>query len=123
MVRLKYDFRQQVPETLDIYLYSDVEPAYTDWWTGERQDEGSTEAFRRQLDDHPDAKRINLYVNSYGGDVKEGYGICGRYRGIHRVDHLHGGRRGRDVQKQRDDYPQHGHGRVWKCERAAKSRR
>lgn len=75
MVRLKYDFRQQAPETLDIYLYSDVEPAYTDWWTGERQDEGSTEAFRRQLDEHPDAKRINLYVNSYGGDVKEGYGI------------------------------------------------
>lgn len=75
MVRLKYAFRQSMPEALDIYLYSDVAPAGVDWWTGEVHEEGSTDYFRKQLDEHPDVKTINLYVNSYGGDVKEGYGI------------------------------------------------
>lgn len=74
-IRLRYEFRQAADGVLDIYLYSDVEPAYTDWWTGERCDEGSAEHFRELLEENRSAARINLYVNSNGGDVKEGYGI------------------------------------------------
>lgn len=74
-IRLRYEFRQAADGVLDIYLYSDVEPAYTDWWTGERCDEGSAEHFRELLEKNRSAARINLYVNSNGGDVKEGYGI------------------------------------------------
>ena len=74
-IRLRYDFRQQADDTLDIYLYSDIRPAYTDLFTGERHDEGSAEGFRAQLDAHPGVRKIRLYINSYGGDVKEGYGI------------------------------------------------
>lgn len=74
-IRLRYEFRQAADGVLDIYLYSDVEPAYTDLWTGERCDEGSAEHFRELLEENRSAVRINLYVNSNGGDVKEGYGI------------------------------------------------
>lgn len=74
-IRLRYEFRQAADGVLDIYLYSDVEPAYTDLWTGERCDEGSAEHFRELLEENRSAARINLYVNSNGGDVKEGYGI------------------------------------------------
>ena len=73
-MRLRYEFKQAA-DALNIYLYSDVEPAYTDWWTGETHDEGSADHFRAQLDAYPNASRINLFVNSNGGDVKEGYGI------------------------------------------------
>ena len=74
-VRLRYDFKQSVDDTLDIYLYSDIVPPWEDMWTGERHDEGSADRFRRMLDGYPSARRIRLYVNSDGGDVKEGYGI------------------------------------------------
>ncbi len=73
-LRLRYEFKQAA-DALNIYLYSDVEPAWTDWWTGENHDEGSAEHFRELLDGYANTARINLYVNSNGGDVKEGYGI------------------------------------------------
>lgn len=91
-MRLRYEFKQAADGVLNIYLYSDVEPAYTDWWTGERFDEGSAEHFRELLDGHPDAKRINLYVNSNGGDVKEGYGIYAQLKRhpAHKVAYVDG---------------------------------
>lgn len=73
-LRLRYEFKQAA-DALNIYLYSDVEPAWTDWLTGENHDEGSAEHFRELLDGYSNTTRINLYVNSNGGDVKEGYGI------------------------------------------------
>ena len=75
-IRLRYEFRQAADGVLDIYLYSDVAPADVSWLTGERiNDEGSAEHFRELLEENRSAVRINLYVNSNGGDVKEGYGI------------------------------------------------
>jgi ATP-dependent Clp protease protease subunit len=75
---LKFDFRQQTdkPDTLDLYIYSEVVPDGWDWWTGEKvESETSADYFRKKLNEYKDIKYINLYINSCGGSVREGYGI------------------------------------------------
>lgn len=61
---------------LELYIYGDVEGRTFDWdnWryvTGEN----SAQHFREELAKYPDAKRIDIYINSYGGDVFEGTSI------------------------------------------------
>lgn len=64
------------PNTLEIYIYGDVEPDDYDWWTGEEiESKTSADYFRDKLNDYPDVQFINLYINSYGGDVFEGTAI------------------------------------------------
>ena len=73
-----WDIRQSVerPEELDIYIYGDVESDYYDWWTGNKvTSETSANFFRQKLLEFPNASKINLYVNSYGGSVYEGNAI------------------------------------------------
>lgn len=75
---IKFDFKQQLekPETLELYIYSEVAPDSYDWWNGETiESETSANFFRDKLAEYPDVSTINLYVNSFGGSVKEGYGI------------------------------------------------
>lgn len=64
------------PDTLEMYIYESIKPDSYDWWSGEKiVSETSAQKFREELSKYPDAKYINLYVNSYGGDVKEAMGI------------------------------------------------
>lgn len=75
---LKFDFKQQAnsPDTLELYIYSDVVPDGYDWWTGQKiESETSADFFRQKLDEYRNVKYINLYINSSGGSVREGYGI------------------------------------------------
>ena len=75
---IKFDFKQQLdkPDTLELYIYSQVMPDSYNWWTGETEEsETSAEYFRKKLAEYKDVKYINLYINSEGGYVKEGYGI------------------------------------------------
>lgn len=75
---LKWDFRQKqdAPEVLELYLYSEVAPDCYDWWAGQTiESETSQNYFRDKLAEYPNAKKINLYINSCGGSVPEGYGI------------------------------------------------
>lgn len=75
---LKFDFKQQLEQTdtLDLYIYSDVAPDGYDYWNGETiESETSANYFRDKLAEYQDVSKINLYVNSFGGSVKEGYGI------------------------------------------------
>ncbi len=75
---LKVDFKQQLenPETLELYIYSDVAPDGYDWWSGQEiKSETSQNYFRDKLNEYKDVKNILLYINSAGGSVKEGYGI------------------------------------------------
>ncbi len=47
-----------------------------DWWTGQKiESETSADFFRQKLNEYKDVKYINLYINSCGGSVREGYGI------------------------------------------------
>lgn len=62
--------------SLDLYIYDDVEGDSVNWWTDEViESETSATYIKTQLESAKDAKQINVYINSYGGSVKEGLGI------------------------------------------------
>lgn len=63
-------------DTLDLYIYGDVEGDGYDFWTGEViRSETSANTFREELNKYPNVRQINLYINSYGGSVFEGTAI------------------------------------------------
>ena len=72
-----WELRQATqPDVLDMYIYGYVEGDGYDWWNDEVIDsETSANHFKIELAKYPDAKFINLYVNSNGGDVMEAMGI------------------------------------------------
>jgi ATP-dependent protease ClpP protease subunit len=64
------------PNTLDMYIYGNVEGGYYDWWEGEYvESETSANYFREELNKYQDVNQINIYINSYGGSVFEGTAI------------------------------------------------
>ncbi|MGH4125103.1 MAG: head maturation protease, ClpP-related [Clostridium sp.] len=69
---------KQIAETnsLDLYIYDDVEGDKVNFWTDEvTESETSAKYMQAQLEGAKDVKNINLYINSYGGSVKEGLAI------------------------------------------------
>lgn len=73
-----WELRQSatLPDTLELYIYSNVEGDSYDWWRDEEiKSETSARHFREQLGAHPDAKEIAVYINSLGGSVMEGVAI------------------------------------------------
>lgn len=74
----KFHFEQSLDASdhLKLYIYSEVAPDGRDWWTGKvTKSETSADFFREELAKYPNVKHIDLYINSAGGSVKEGYGI------------------------------------------------
>ncbi len=62
--------------TIDLYIYGDVESDSYDWWTDEViRSETSANFFREELSKYPNVSQINIYINSYGGSVFEGTAI------------------------------------------------
>lgn len=62
--------------SLDIYLYDNIEDDKRDWWTGEIIESlTSSKYIQKVLEENKAAKNINVYINSNGGSVKEGLGI------------------------------------------------
>lgn len=76
--KMKYRFNQLANTNKhQLYIYDDV-TAYGDFnWSTWEYDESETSAnyFRDQLNNIKDTDEIELYVNSYGGSVKEGVAI------------------------------------------------
>lgn len=63
-------------EALNIYLYDEIEGNSTDFWTGELVESNtSANTIAKMIDEAGDVAEINVFINSYGGDVKEGLGI------------------------------------------------
>lgn len=76
MRKQMWEIRQTTENTLDLYLYGDVEGDGRDWWTDEIiESETSANHFREELEKYPNVVQINLYINSYGGSVFEGTAI------------------------------------------------
>ncbi len=77
MNKPRIEFKQLAPDSpLDLYIYEQVMPNGYDWRSGaEIISETSADYFRDKLAEYPTAKQINLYINSPGGSVMEGYGI------------------------------------------------
>lgn len=67
-----YNFRDEGndSETVDIYVYSAVDRSWND-----EDDSVSASDFQRELAKYPQAKQINVYINSIGGSVMEGTAI------------------------------------------------
>lgn len=72
-----YLIKQSVnPNTLDLYIYDYVEGDSYDWWTDEKiESQTSANYIQKQLEEAKDTTQINIYINSYGGEVKEGLAI------------------------------------------------
>jgi len=67
---------KQEAGVLDIYLYDDIAADGQDWWTGESiESDTSASHIQKVLQDAGDVNAINIYINSYGGDVNEGLAI------------------------------------------------
>lgn len=62
-------------ETLQLYIYGDVEGDHYSWWDGYVESETSAEHFRAALEEHKGATQIDIFINSYGGSVFEGTAI------------------------------------------------
>lgn len=74
-VKTIYTIKQEA-NSLDIYLYDDIAPDGEDWWTGDTiPSDTSANHVQQVLQDAGNVDAINVYINSYGGDVKEGLGI------------------------------------------------
>lgn len=69
------------PDKLDLFIYGDVTDLEIDWenWCYV-QSENSAKHFREEMENHPDVKQINIYINSYGGSVFEGTAIYNQLR-------------------------------------------
>lgn len=64
------------PNALDLYIYDYVEGDSYDWWSGEKiESQTSANYVQKQLEITKDVSQINIYINSYGGEVKEGLAI------------------------------------------------
>lgn len=80
-IKPMWELRQAAEaDAVDLYIYGDVESDYYDWWRDETVEGNSAEKFRKALEDHADAKQINIYINSYGGSVFEGTAIYNQLR-------------------------------------------
>lgn len=69
---------KQMAETnsLDLYIYDDVKGDSINWWTDEvTESTTSAKYMQNQLEVNKDVKSINVFINSYGGSVKEGLAI------------------------------------------------
>lgn len=78
-----FDLKMNVntPKTLELYIYTDVESDYWDWWTGEQvESQTSAEYIRKELEAAGDVTQINIYINSLGGSVMEGMAIYNQLR-------------------------------------------
>jgi len=76
-VKQMWELKQSAqPDTLDMFVYGDIEDLAIDWvnWNYV-QSENSAKFFREELAKHPDAKQINVFVNSPGGYVDEAMAI------------------------------------------------
>lgn len=63
-------------DTVDLYIYKEVESDGYDWWTDEIvESETSANHFKNELAKYPNAAQINIYINSNGGSVYEGTAI------------------------------------------------
>lgn len=64
------------PNALDLYIYDYVEGDSYDWWTDEKiESQTSANYIQKQLEITKDVTNINIFINSYGGEVKEGLAI------------------------------------------------
>lgn len=66
-----YEFKNITSSEADLFIYGEiVQEKSVDWWTGEEsQTDVGLMDFKEQLDSIGNVQKLNLYINSPGGDV------------------------------------------------------
>lgn len=66
-----YEFKNITSSEADLFVYGEiVQEKSVDWWTGEEsQTDVGLMDFKEQLDSIVNVQKLNLYINSPGGDV------------------------------------------------------
>lgn len=76
---MKWKLKQQANSNiLELYIYDTIKSGYYDYFDEKVTSETSQNYFREQLEQHPNANEIHIYINSNGGDVYEAYGMIGQ---------------------------------------------
>ena len=73
-----YKFQQSATKqnTLELYIYEDIQGDSYNWWTGENiESKTSGNWFKQELEKYADVENIDIYINSWGGSVYEAYAI------------------------------------------------
>jgi ATP-dependent Clp protease, protease subunit len=72
-----WEIRQSTQQsTIDIYIYGEVQGDYIDLLTLKNVESNtSAEYFKKELEKYQDVRKINIYINSFGGSVLEGTAI------------------------------------------------
>lgn len=74
--RRLWEIRQEAGvNSIDLYIYSDVEEDSYNWWGELERSETSANYFKDELEEYPGVTQINIYINSRGGSVFEGTAI------------------------------------------------
>lgn len=77
----KLEQKADMPNTLKMYIYGEVEGDGYDWWYEEViESETSANHFRNELEKYHDVTEIEIYINSQGGSVFEGTAIYNQLR-------------------------------------------
>ena len=71
MKRKFYEFKNITSSEADLFVYGEiVQEKSIDWWTGEEsQTDVGLMDFKEQLDSIGNVQKLNIYINSPGGDV------------------------------------------------------
>ncbi len=71
MKRKFYEFKNITSSEADLFVYGEiVQEKSVDWWTGEEsQTDVGLMDFKEQLDNIGNVQKLNIYINSPGGDV------------------------------------------------------
>lgn len=81
MHKQMWEIKQQAEGSVSLYIYGDVEGDGYDFWSGDViESETSANHFREELAKYPNARQIDIYINSYGGSVFEGTAIYNQLR-------------------------------------------
>lgn len=75
MLPLMWRIEQAAEDALDVYFYGDIEADF-DSWFGKVESETSASTFVKKLQESGNVSKINVYLNTCGGDAYEGIAIC-----------------------------------------------
>lgn len=65
-----YEFKNITSSEADLFIYGEIVDNDIDWWTGEKDPTlVGLSSFKEELDNIGNVQKLNIYINSPGGDV------------------------------------------------------
>lgn len=90
MINQKFDIRQ-IGElrVLELYLYGNIRANYTDWLGEYHESKTSSEYIVNAIRSAGEFDQVNVYINSCGGDVREGLAIMNNLKRVSKPVHVY----------------------------------